>query len=340
MERWKYDVINEPFKEKVDAQVLGKTSTLEKDIDEEASGVSTQGNKKFLQKAKDMNKFDNDNKGVGNREQAVVQLGSNIAPGAGHPGRSKNPFESTQKVNENKCNGSCIRKVGDDWRVVSGKTGKLWPQKYDTKESAEDALKAYHVQENKVKVGEIFTETKHNLKLKFTGLNEDKTKLNFIDESSNKKYTLMKENFKKGLNEGVLLRQNYEEGMEQQQNNQRFESKNTKRLNFKKDNFICESHMFTLIPEDYKVHGNRFYMKDASENEYLIEWNDKLKQKAVILEHKNEKKLNENMSRMKDLWNYNSLNTTKPLNEQERVSEKQNLGNFIQKVKEVSKKND
>ena len=39
----------------------------------------------------------------------------------------------------------CITRSGDKWRIISNKTGKLWPQKYDTKEKAENALKAYHV---------------------------------------------------------------------------------------------------------------------------------------------------------------------------------------------------
>ena len=39
----------------------------------------------------------------------------------------------------------CIKKSGDKWRIISNKTGKLWPQKYETKEKAENALKAYHV---------------------------------------------------------------------------------------------------------------------------------------------------------------------------------------------------
>jgi len=38
----------------------------------------------------------------------------------------------------------CIRKSEDGWRVMSGKTGKYWPQTYKTKEDAEDALKRYH----------------------------------------------------------------------------------------------------------------------------------------------------------------------------------------------------
>tara|TARA_R100000808_G_scaffold24982_1_gene60157 strand:+ start:6853 stop:7074 length:222 start_codon:yes stop_codon:yes gene_type:complete len=30
------------------------------------------------------------------------------------------------------------------WRIISNKTGKFWPQTYDTKGDAEDALQAYH----------------------------------------------------------------------------------------------------------------------------------------------------------------------------------------------------
>jgi hypothetical protein len=39
----------------------------------------------------------------------------------------------------------CIKKVGNDWRVVSNKTGKLWPAKYKSRDSAKKALAAYHM---------------------------------------------------------------------------------------------------------------------------------------------------------------------------------------------------
>jgi len=42
----------------------------------------------------------------------------------------------------------CVKKIGYSWRVVSNKTGKLWPQTYDTKQDAEDAIAAYHVHNN------------------------------------------------------------------------------------------------------------------------------------------------------------------------------------------------
>ena len=50
------------------------------------------------------------------------------------------------KSGKGKCpDTGCIKKSGDKWRIISNKTGKLWPQHYDTKEKAENALKAYHV---------------------------------------------------------------------------------------------------------------------------------------------------------------------------------------------------
>jgi len=50
------------------------------------------------------------------------------------------------KSGKGKCpDTGCIKKSGDKWRIISNKTGKMWPQHYDTKEKAENALKAYHV---------------------------------------------------------------------------------------------------------------------------------------------------------------------------------------------------
>lgn len=48
--------------------------------------------------------------------------------------------------NAGKCPKSgCIKKVGSDWRVVSNKTGKLWPAKYKSRDKAKGALAAYHM---------------------------------------------------------------------------------------------------------------------------------------------------------------------------------------------------
>ena len=58
---------------------------------------------------------------------------------------SHTPPLREDKSGKGKCPDSgCIKKSGDDWRIVSNKTGKLWPQKYKTRKSAESALDAYH----------------------------------------------------------------------------------------------------------------------------------------------------------------------------------------------------
>lgn len=49
------------------------------------------------------------------------------------------------------------------------------------------------------------------------------------------------------------------------------ESKKMKRLHFKNTIFLNESQMLQRIPDDYKVDGNKFIMKDSKGNEYLVE---------------------------------------------------------------------
>ena len=52
------------------------------------------------------------------------------------------------KVKEDVVKGSNIKKVGDKYRVLSGKTGKMWKQKYDSKKDVEAALRGYFASQN------------------------------------------------------------------------------------------------------------------------------------------------------------------------------------------------
>ena len=45
----------------------------------------------------------------------------------------------------------CIKKSGDKWRIISNKTGKMWPQKYETKEIAPKSLKQKAQRNNEYK---------------------------------------------------------------------------------------------------------------------------------------------------------------------------------------------
>jgi hypothetical protein len=71
-------------------------------------------------------------------------------------------------LDEDKIKGSNIKKVGSSWRVVSGKTGKLWPQTYDSKGDAEDAIKAYFANMNEATEEEIERQKEYNAELEKT----------------------------------------------------------------------------------------------------------------------------------------------------------------------------
>jgi hypothetical protein len=68
-----------------------------------------------------------------------------------------------ENIDEDKVKGSNIKKVGDDWRVLSGKTGKMWKQKYGSKKDAEDALKGYFASQNESLAETILKELRGNV---------------------------------------------------------------------------------------------------------------------------------------------------------------------------------
>lgn len=113
------------------------------------------------------------------------------------------------------------------------------------------------------------------------------------------------------------------------------ESKKMKRLNFSKTVFLDESQMLKKIPDDMKINGNKFYMKDAVGNEYLVEC---VRDKAIkdlihtkVVDYKNKQKIDEAFRRMKELYGYKSS------------TGKQNSGKFengmVTKMISESKKN-
>lgn len=121
--------------------------------------------------------------------------------------------------------------------------------------------------------------------------------------------------------------------------NSAFESVNhkTKELFFKNTKFLSESHMFSLIPEDYKKEDNCFIMKDKYGEEYLIEW--KIKDsisEGVITNHSNKGKLNEEFDRIKKLYAYNSGDHAGNLTSKNRVLENEEVSKNIKKLREVS----
>ena len=78
-------------------------------------------------------------------------------------------------------------------------------------------------------------------------------------------------------------------------------NKKMKRLNFKNP-FGSVDKMKSLIPENYKTEGNIFLMTDGNET-YKVRWDSTLNEGTVI-NYKNKERINEDMDKMKKLFNY------------------------------------
>ena len=295
-----YDSIDKKYQERVKALVQGKASPNQADIDDEAAGISTKGNKTFY-----------DTMQKDNKQYANIMGTSNINDRIEQPNKNKDPKFAT---------------------------------------------------ENKVKVGDVFKEAKNNLKLQVTGLNEDKSRVTFIDESG-KKYSLAIENFRKAVREDKMIREGVgrlnetapfiaekaggKQGAKQSKKQKPMETaavspeekkddskkevkeNKIKRLKFNKTTFLTESHAQSLIPEQYKIPGNKFAMIDREGNEFLMEC-DKFKQ-IIILEYKNPIKSQKDFDRMKMLWEYDtkravggaSVNESKEQREIQKIIKKE-----------------
>lgn len=118
------------------------------------------------------------------------------------------------------------------------------------------------------------------------------------------------------------------------------ESKKMKRLHFNKTVFLNEEHMLKKIPDDMKINGNKFYMKDSVGNEYLVECvKDKVIDDVIhtnVIDYVNKEKLNETFKRMKELYDYKSSN------ERTNVNENKMVGKMISESKDklISKTED
>lgn len=102
------------------------------------------------------------------------------------------------------------------------------------------------------------------------------------------------------------------------------------RLKFKNTVFMTESHMLSKIPDDYKKDGNRFYVVDKNNTEYIVEW--KTEGKPLIT---NKTKINEQNNRIKELFNYKSGNEkTSP---KSRLAENTAFDDVLKKARKLAK---
>lgn len=90
--------------------------------------------------------------------------------------------------------------------------------------------------------------------------------------------------------------------------------KTMKQLNFKKP-FITQERVMKLIPESFKVNGNKFKMSDGIET-YTIKWEGNTKTGTPTpLQYKNGTLIKEDVSKMKHLYDYNSQDTLMKTND-------------------------
>lgn len=111
------------------------------------------------------------------------------------------------------------------------------------------------------------------------------------------------------------------------------ESKKIAVLNFKNTTFLNESQMVSRIPDDYKTEGNRFKVKDAGANEFIVEWVDG---EANILSYENKKKLNESKELFAKLSNYKSNSQFKQSTTAGRLNENSEFTKILNNVRIMS----
>ena len=109
------------------------------------------------------------------------------------------------------------------------------------------------------------------------------------------------------------------------------ESKKTSLLKFKHVQFISENHMLSHIPDEYKHENNKFYMQDCKGNKYLVEWHEKPTVEKML----NETQVQNEMSRIKELFDYNRKNTS--TNAQIRMNEGKEVEDMITRVRGLMK---
>lgn len=109
------------------------------------------------------------------------------------------------------------------------------------------------------------------------------------------------------------------------------ESKKIKMLSFKNTKFLSEGHMMTMIPDEFKVEGKRFIMRDGSDNEYLVEWTNK---EPNVTKKLNMTLVNEQKERIKQLWGYKS-SEAKTSTSSFRVQENKEFSDMVKKARKL-----
>lgn len=117
------------------------------------------------------------------------------------------------------------------------------------------------------------------------------------------------------------------------------EQKVMKRLRFKKSVFLNEEQVRDMVPEEYKVDGNRFIMTDANGKDWLVECavdKDFNHAEVKVLGKFSKEGIDEQVARMRSLYSYDTINTAGKLSSRERKEEIENVGKLIEGVRRLN----
>ena len=92
--------------------------------------------------------------------------------------------------------------------------------------------------------------------------------------------------------------------------------------------------MLSKVPDELKVEGKRFIMKDTADNEYLVEWTDK---EPNVTKKLNKTQVNEEMKRIKSLYGYKSKDYFTTTNSQSRMNENKEFSDMLNKARKLMK---
>lgn len=170
------------------------------------------------------------------------------------------------------------------------------------------------------------TDTKENKSLDYSG-NEK------FYEADKEKWEEMNKQDEDEKNSG--LKSNNKK--QQEKNETLFqENKTMKRLQYNKA-FLNEEHMIKKIPDDYKVDGNRFMMRDINGAEYIVECKaDNVIKNYIhtfIVSYSDTNKLNEQLSRMKTISGYNPNQYYSQSTSTSRMDEDKAFSNNLNKMR-------
>lgn len=113
-----------------------------------------------------------------------------------------------------------------------------------------------------------------------------------------------------------------------------YESKRIKRLSFKNTRFMNEEHVKARIPDDLKVEGKRFIMRDSDNTEYLVEWHG---DNTTVSKKLNMNIVNEQVERIKSLWNYKPCEHESHTDNRLRMNENNEFTSVLDKARGLIK---